>query len=90
MFKKIAVISLASLVLGGCSLASLTKTDTAVSDQKPGDAMMATSTPAPVVSPSPDPELQAIPSNGTGNDDKTLETDINNTTILDENFSDIK
>lgn len=86
MFKKIAFITLASLALGGCSLASLTG-NKAVSDQKDAD-MVATSTPTPAASP--DSELSAMPSPGTGNDDKTLETDINNTVILNEDFSDIK
>ncbi len=86
MYKKIAIIGISALLLGGCTLTDLFKTNTAVNDvASPMPA--ATTTPAP--SPSEDPELKAIPSTTPANDDKSLETDINSTTILKEDFSNL-
>lgn len=83
MLKKVMIVTLASLVLGGCSLDLKTLMgEGAVSDQQEA---VATATPGPTA----DPELQAQPSPGTGTDEKTLETDVNNTTILEEDFSDL-
>ena len=87
MFKKIGLIALAALALGGCSLTAFTGTNTAVSDQKQSE-VMATSTPVPTASP--DTQLQAVPATSSNTDAASLETDINNTTILNEDYSDIK
>ena len=83
MLKKIMIVTLASLTLGGCSLDLKTLMgEGAVSDQQEA---LATATPAPTA----DPELGAMASPGTGSDEASLETDINGTTILNEDFSDL-
>jgi PBP1b-binding outer membrane lipoprotein LpoB len=86
MIKKIAVIAISAILLGGCTLGDMLKTNEAASDMKPG-APIATSTPAPTTSP--DVSLEAIPSTSTSTDITSLEKDINNTKILDEDFSDL-
>jgi len=86
MIKKLTGIALASLLLGGCTLTDIFKPNEAVKDSQP--EVVATSTPAPVASS--DPSLDAIPKTSTSSDEKSLETDINNTVILDEDFSDLK
>jgi hypothetical protein len=84
MVKKILVVSLAALALGGCSLDLKTLMgEGAVSDEQ---QVTATTTPAPAT----DTSLEAMPSPGTGSDDATLETDVNSTTILEEDFSDLE
>jgi hypothetical protein len=84
MFKKITMIALTSLILGGCSLNLKTLMgEGAVSDEQ--QESLATTTPAPTT----DPELSTVPSPGTGTDDASIETDIESTTILDEDFSDL-
>ncbi len=82
MFKKLALILLSAVLLGGCTLGSLLKTDDAAKDTKPNTLM-----PSPVSSS--DPGLDAVPTPGSNNDISTLETDIKNTIILDEDFTDL-
>lgn len=84
MIKKLAILGISAILLGGCTFTDVFKTDNAAQDEKP--AVVATSTPAPT----PDTQLQAIPSPLSGTDDSSLETDINNTVILDEDFSDLE
>lgn len=86
MIKKLAILGISAILLGGCTFTDVFKTDNAAQDEKP--AVVATSTPAPT--PTPDTQLQAIPSPLSGTDDASLETDINNTVILDEDFSDLE
>lgn len=86
MLKKIAFIGVSALLLGGCTLTDIFKTNNAAKDSK--SLVVATSTPAPTSSP--DTNLDAIPSTSTSTDVSSLETDINNTKILDEDFSDLK
>ena len=84
MIKKLAILGISAILLGGCTLTDAFKNGNAVQDEKP--AVVATSTPVPT----PDTQLQAIPSPAAGNDATSLETDINATTILDEDFSDLE
>lgn len=84
MYKKIAVITLSAFFLGGCSLTDLLKTNNAATDQQ--SQAVATSTPAPI----PDPELDRMPPTSTSSDTTSLETDINSTVILEDDYSDIK
>lgn len=85
MVKKLAIITLSAILLGGCTLTDAFKTGDAAQDIK--SEVVATSTPAPA---SPDPELGAMPSTSALSDDKSLETDLDNTKILDEYFSDLQ
>jgi len=86
MFKKIAIITLASLALGGCSLKDVLKTNSAVTDEN--KQVVATTTPAPTVMTS-DKDLDIMKQNSSSTDPVSLETDINGTNILEENFSDL-
>ncbi|MBP9670543.1 hypothetical protein KBD75_04040 [Candidatus Woesebacteria bacterium] len=87
MLKKIAVVALASLALGGCSLKDMLKTNSAVMDEKQ-ESVVATSTPAPTYMV-PDKDLDSMKQNSSSTDVTSLETDINGTTILQEDFSDL-
>ncbi len=81
MLKKIVTITLSAALLGGCTLGDLLK---------PGDAAKdARSDVVASPSPTPDTSLDAMPTTSSGSDDASLETDINSTTILDEDFSDL-
>jgi hypothetical protein len=82
MIKKIVLISVASILLGGCGLIPLK--NNAASDQKLEQVAPASP------SPSSDPAIETMPSPGTQNDTTTLETDIESTTILEEDFSDLE
>lgn len=88
MFKKLAILSLSTVILGGCSLQTMVKTNDAAKDsQSPAPAM---TKPEATVTTSPDAALlQANPSTSPANDDKSLETDINNTNVVKEDFSDL-
>lgn len=83
MLKKLALITISSLLLGGCTLLDSLRQSDAAQDVKP--AIVATPTPLP----SSDSALQAMPSTAPGTDVTSLETDINSTVILDEDFSDL-
>lgn len=83
MVKKLAILAFSAVLLGGCTLTDTFKTGDAARDIKP--EAVATSTPA-----SPDTSLEAIPVTSTLSDDQSLETDIGNTKILDEDFSDLQ
>jgi len=85
MLKKIAFIGISALLLGGCTLTDIFKTNNAAKDSK--SLVVATATPVPTSSP--DTNLDAIHSTSTNTDVSSLETDINNTKILDEDFSDL-
>lgn len=86
MFKKIAILGSTAFLLGGCTLTDAFKLNNAARTEA---TPVATTTPVPLPSPSPseDPELKAIPSPTSANDEKSLETDINSTMILKEDFS---
>lgn len=87
MFKKIAIVTLASLALGGCSLNDYLPTNQAVTDEK--KEVVATSTPAPSAL-QPDQGIDSMKPTSSSTDVTSLETDINNTVILEEDFSDLK
>ncbi len=74
MIKKITLVLLSALILGGCSL----DFDTLMGNKA------ATDTNTQV-----DTQLDAMPSPGVGNDTESLELDISNTVILEEDFSDL-
>jgi len=54
--------------------------------------LTATPTPVPSATPTPTPDsaLESQPAVGSGTDDNSLESDINSTQILDEDFSDLE
>ncbi len=81
MFKKLAIITLSSVLLGGCTLTDFLKPGDAAKDAKSESIM----TP----SPTPDTVIESMSSTSTSDDTASLETDINSTTILDEDFSDL-
>ena len=83
--KKIALILLTSVLLGGCTLTDSFKSGDAAKDSKP-ESQMVVASPAPTEA---DPELSAMPSTSTSNEVTSLEADINSTTILEEDFSDL-
>lgn len=82
MYKKLAIITVSSFLLGGCTLGDFLKPGDAANDAKPDSTM----SPAPT----PDKSLESMPSTSTSDDASSLELDINNTTILDEDFSDLE
>lgn len=83
MIKKIALITLSSLLLGGCTLGNYLKPNEAATDAK--NIPVATATPVPTS----DQSLDSVPATSSETDDTSLETDLNNTAILDEDFSDL-
>lgn len=85
MIKKLALLGLSAVLLGGCTLGNALKTGDAAQDSLP--EATATATAAPTATP--DREIESMPSTSPGNDEQSLETDINNTVILDEDFSDL-
>lgn len=85
MLNKLAIITISALLLGGCTLGDIFKTGDAAKDEK--SMAVATSTPVPAKS---DQELEVIPSVSTSTDMSSLEADINNTKVLEEDFSDIE
>lgn len=90
MLKKIAIITLASLSLGGCTLQDMFKTNTAVTDSKTDVVATSTPVPTPPANEEPDEELDNMKPTSSSTDATSLETDTNNTTILQEDFSNIK
>lgn len=82
MIKKLTIVTLAALLLGGCSLdwQALMGNKAATDVQEDSNTMIKES----------DAELKAMPSPATSNDESSLETDINSTTILEEDFSDLE
>lgn len=83
MYKKIAILGISALLLGGCTLRDVFKTGTAVKDEK----TLSTTVSSPVPVATPDSSLEAMPSTTTSTDVDSLEKDINNTKILDEDLS---
>jgi hypothetical protein len=81
MLKKLAIIGLTSMVLGGCTLTDSLKSGSAVSTKS-----LETQESKPVVD---DKELEIIPSTSKSTDSSSLETDIENTKILEEDFSNL-
>lgn len=85
--KKIAFVLLSSILLGGCTLTDSFKTGNAAKDAKPEQSAVSASL-APTTTA--DPELSAMPSTSGSSDVGSLEADINSTTILEEDFSDLE
>ncbi|MFH1244153.1 MAG: hypothetical protein V1487_01055 [bacterium] len=83
MINKILLVGMAGVVLGGCNLVTLTGKE-AATDEQPKIEVAAS------VAPQTDAELETIPSPATDNDVESLEKDINDTQILDEDFSDLE
>lgn len=86
MLKKIALITLASVALGGCSLKDMLKTNNAVMDEN--EEVVATSTPAPTYMES-DKDLESMKQTSSSTEVTSLESDTNSTVILQEDFSDL-
>jgi hypothetical protein len=86
MLKKIALITLASLALGGCSLKDMLKTDTAVTDENQETVMMESPVPTYM---EPDEDLDGMKQTSSSTEVTSLESDVNNTVILEEDFSDL-
>lgn len=84
MYKKLLIVGLSAILLGGCTLTDVFKNNQAAEDSKPISSMTPSPSPSAI-----DTELQAVPSTSTSSDVDSLETDINNTTILKEDFSDL-
>lgn len=85
--NKLILILTTALVLGGCTLSSQLWSKSAT------DTALPTPTASPVAlspSPSPDPELESQPQTTTGTDYSSLESDLNSTVILEEDFSDLE
>jgi hypothetical protein len=86
MYKKLTILGLSALILGGCAI-----TNPFVGNQAAQDALPTSSSiPEATVTTFPDAALQAMPSTSTANDPASLEKDINNTQIAPEDFSNIK
>ncbi|MFZ2199196.1 MAG: hypothetical protein WAV40_00165 [Microgenomates group bacterium] len=83
MLNKLIIIGLTSLLLGGCTLSNALDPSGAAKD----DQSTPTATPSP--SPQADKELEVMPDNSSGTDANSLEIDVNNTSILNEDFSDL-
>lgn len=81
MLKKLTFIGLASVILGGCTLTDSLKSGSAVSTKSP-DTQESKSVTI-------DKELEVMPSISTSTDTSSLETDIENTKILEEDFSNL-
>jgi PBP1b-binding outer membrane lipoprotein LpoB len=81
MLKKLAVITISAVLLSGCTLGDFLQPGDAAKDTRP-DIVASPS-------PSPDSNLESMPATSSSTDDTSLETDINSTTILDEDFSDL-
>lgn len=88
MLKKITILAISGLMLGGCTLTDVFKVNNAANDTQ--TSPVATTTPNPSPTATNDPELKTIPSPGSGNDEKSLESDINNSVILNEDYSNIQ
>lgn len=79
MYTKIAVVTLFALILGGCILTDYFKPNQSASDQQPQESVAVE-----------DQSLEAMPSTSSDNDVNALETDINSTVILEEDFTDLE
>jgi PBP1b-binding outer membrane lipoprotein LpoB len=81
MYKKITLLALSAMFLGGCTLTDLLQSNQAATDQQ--SQAVATATPAPAT------EFATVPPLSPSTDVDSLEADLNNTVILDEDYSDI-
>lgn len=81
---KLFLILVAALVLGGCTLGST------MFKQSATDEASSTPVPTPVSSVVTDEELESIPSTKSDTDAASIEADLNATSILEEDFSDLE
>lgn len=82
--KKIAIVLLSSILLGGCTLTDAFRSGDAAKDVRPEESRSSATPQA-----SSDTGLTSMPSTSTSNDISSLEADINSTTILEEDFSNL-
>lgn len=80
MLKKMILVTLSALLLGGCTLGDVFRGDRAAKDEA-----IAPQTP----SETPDPALTTMPATSESTDTDSLELDINSTTIIEEDFTDL-
>ncbi len=80
MIKKIMLVFVTALLLGGCTLSDVLRPNQAAKDE---------ATASTLPSPTPDQSLEAMPATSDSSDTASLEADINNTTILEEDFTDL-
>ena len=85
MSQKLALVTVLAVLLGGCSLTLPGMGNQAASDSAPSPVAQGNVS----ESATPDTKLEAIPSPGTGTDTTSLEKDLNDTQILDEDFSNL-
>lgn len=81
--NKLILILSAALLLGGCTLGAKKMENTPNTQASP------TPTSSPMSSSVPDQDLDEMPKTTTGSDTKSIETDLNATVILEEDFSDL-
>jgi len=79
MYSKIALIAVFTLILGGCTLTDYFKPNQSASDQQTTESGQVE-----------DQKLEAMPSTSSNSDLDSLEADINNTVILEEDYSDLE
>lgn len=82
--NKLILVLAAALLLGGCTIGSK------MMGQSATDMSSPTPTSSPVSSTLPDSELDSIPSTTTSSDTSSIESDLNATVILEEDFSDLE
>ncbi len=84
--NKLILILAAALLLGGCTLGKNLMGQSARDESEPS----VTPTTTPLASIMPDADLDQMPSTSTSSDQKSIETDLSSTVILDEDFSDLE
>ena len=84
--KKLLVVALAGLLLGGCTLAK--SQQEAAKDEKP--AVVTNTETKTELSQTEDPKLQAVPSVDNDNSLEGIEEDMTNTEFFDEDFGDLE
>lgn len=80
--NKLILILAAALLLGGCTIGSNLMGNNATDS--------ASYTPTPTSSAAPDPDLEAMPQTTSSSDESSIQTDLESTVILEEDFSDLE
>jgi len=78
--NKLILVGFCALLLGGCSLSSLI----------PSGGESTTGSPIATTTPTPDSALESTEPVSSSSDATSLEIDLNNTVILDEDFSNLE
>ncbi len=86
MYKKLAIITVSALFLGGCTLTDVFKSGEAAKDENLKMEAIASTAPES----SPDTSLETIPYTSTSSDVNSIEADVDSTVILEEDFSDLE